>query len=102
MEHVAFEVPNGARTDYPGVGWTFWPEPCGQRLDGPARSVVAETQEGVEVTDGGQRGQEGLWEKGVGRALCWGGRGRRKEEAVVPGQVQSASEKTLGDPHTWH
>lgn len=42
LEHVAFEVPDGAKTDCPGVGWTLWPEPCGRRRDGPARSVVGE------------------------------------------------------------
>ena len=51
LEQVAFEAPDGAKTDCPGVSWTFWLEPPGQRLGGAAPSAVAETQGEVEVAD---------------------------------------------------
>lgn len=52
LEQVAFEAPDGAKTNCPGVSWAFWPEPPGQKADGAALSVVAETQGEVEVAEG--------------------------------------------------
>lgn len=58
LEHVEFEVPDDAQNICPGDSWVFWPEPQGQRLDGPVVFAVAEVQGGVEAIDRGEGGPE--------------------------------------------